>query len=342
MSHEIESNDGLVLARGEPAWHGLGTVIQGSPTVPEALQIARMDYDILSLPLTAARRTVGWGDNGPTEANETIKVETHVAQVRSDDGSVLGVVGAGYTTVQNRELAALVIDAAGSEGVTIESAGTLRGGRDVFFLAHLDTFQIGARDKSHVYALFTNSHDGTGALRVLPTSIRVVCQNTRRAALSGKESRALTVSERHTSNLRDRMEDVRRALRGAAAVAAHVKEEAEALAARSMTKEQVSAFFASYYAAEYGALPVGPYLSLSQGDKAKRTRAVDMAEVWHATLRQETDAMGTGPSAWLAANAITRWIDHDRTIRGGDRTHSNLMGSAADAKDKVFSLAAAL
>ncbi len=339
MAHEITDRDGMVLY-GKPAWHGLGKVVDKAPTPAEALQIAGLDWDIESVPLIGKRSRVTLGDdNVPVMVRQDIAVESHVANVRGDTGEVLGVVGSGYSVVQNRDLVPLIYDAAGAEGVTIESAGSLRAGRDVFFLAHLDTFNIGERDKSHTFALFLNSHAGTSALKVLPTSIRVVCANTRRAALSAADAKALTVNMRHTSGMPARMEDVRASLRGAKALAAREADIARALAARTMTPEEVRDFFAGTYRRLYGDLPRDP---ATAGDKAKVTRAREMTRTWWETLRAERDTLGVAPSAWLAANAVTEWIDHKRTVRGGDRLASNLDGSGADAKDDVFAGALAL
>lgn len=336
MSHEITERDGLVLT-GTPAWHGLGTVVADAPSPAEALRIAGLGWSVERVPLFMRRKAVTVDADGSLAEQDTEQgVESHVANVRQDTGEILGVVGSGYSVVQNRDLVGLIYDAARSEGVKIESAGSLRAGRDVFFLAHLDTFQIGQRDRSHLYALFANGHDGGRALSVLPTSVRVVCANTLRLATS-KEADSLTVTLRHTNGMAERLDDVRACLRGAAAVAEREADKARSLAERTMSPTEVAAFFGTVYAKMYGEIPTGD----TRGDKGKRTRAREMAESWARTLRTETDALALPVSAWTAANAVTRWIDHERGVRG-DRNYANLFGGAADAKADVFASALAL
>lgn len=338
MSHEITDSDGMVLT-GRPAWHGLGTVVADAPTPEKALQIARLDWDVQQTPVFTRRSRPVADDNGVRQETTEIKIETHVANVRSDNDAILGIVGEGYSVVQNRDLAGLVREAAQSEGVKIESAGSLRGGKDVFFLAHLDSFKIGERDKTHTYALFANGHDGGRALTILPTSVRVVCANTLRLATS-EQSKRLTVTARHSSGLAERMDQIRATLRGAAALASHEKERAEALAARSMSPDETAAFFRKCWERMYGPLPK---TTETRGEKTRLSRARSIVPKWGQTVREEADALGLQPSAWLAANAVTRWIDRERTVRGTkDRTYTNLLGNAADDKADVFAEAVAL
>lgn len=336
MAHEITERDGLVLY-GTPAWHGLGTVVDKAPSPMEALRIAGLDWDVDQRAAYYAEEPTLTADGFVTTYQP---IPGTVANVRRDTREVLGAVGDGYTVVQNRDVAGLVYDAAQSESVTVETAGSLRSGREVFFCAHLGTFAIGERDRSHQYALFVNAHDGTRALTVVPTSVRVVCANTKRAALSKAEASRLVVTLRHSSGLGDRLDEVRTVLRGARALVEREAEAARALAARKMTPAEVESFFSAVYARMYGAVP--PADVSDRGGKAKRTRALDMAGDWSRTLGTESDMLGESPNAWLAANAVTRWIDHDRTTRGGDRLHSNLLGSAASAKDDVFAEALTL
>jgi hypothetical protein len=54
------------------------------------------------------------------------------------------------------------------------------------------------------YVLLANSHDGSLALRVVPTSVRVVCQNTLNLALGRAGSTGVAI--RHLDSLEDRVQ----------------------------------------------------------------------------------------------------------------------------------------
>lgn len=337
MSHEITSRDGVVLVR-VGGWHGLGTVVEEAPSPEKALQIAGMDWDVEQYDSYIDRKRILFGDDGVTETTEKIRTGD-VANVRSDTGEVLGTVSERYSVIQNRDLVGLIYAAAQNEDVVVETAGSLRAGRDVFFLCPLSCFRIGQMDDNYLYALVTNTHDGTGALTVTPTSIRVVCKNTQRAAIDEDERKNLTLRLPHNARLMERVGEVQACLRGARIAALKEVDRAEALASRILGPEEIAGFFSAVYARLYGEAKTDPK---TRGERSKATRAVDMLGDWAGTLARECVALDQRPNAWLAANAVTNWIDHRRTIRGGDRLYSNLLGSAAEAKDTVFAEAAGL
>src|SRR5690554_6256354 len=101
MPHEVESMM-YWLREGVP-WHGLGTPVEDAPDSEAALVKAGLLWAVNQLPLHILR------DGQPVE------VPGWVANVRSTDGAVLGVVTNSYKPVQNREAFAFV-DALLGEG----------------------------------------------------------------------------------------------------------------------------------------------------------------------------------------------------------------------------------
>ena len=83
MAHEFES--GFFVT--EPAWHGLGVVLQDPPTVQEAITAAGLDWKV-----ELRRLTMPDGREVPNRA-----------VVRSTDESLLGVVGPDYEPLQNSD-----------------------------------------------------------------------------------------------------------------------------------------------------------------------------------------------------------------------------------------------
>ena len=200
MAHEITKSDHLVLA-GERAWHGLGTLVADAPSPADALTLARLDWTVsLSGPI------VGAFDDGTS-----LDYDSNVLIKRDDTNTVLGCVGSRFVPVQNSTLAE-VADALGTTGeVKVETAGSLNGGKRVWFLLKSDSIDIGDRGDEHVpYILLANGHDGSLALRCLPTMVRVVCANTWRAA--DEAGRQVGYTFRHTANIGDRVDDMKRAL----------------------------------------------------------------------------------------------------------------------------------
>lgn len=67
----------------EPAWHGLGTVVDHAPTSAAAFRLAGLDWEVLTRPLFYG----GIGGNGADSYNP---VKGRVATVRADIGRAGG------------------------------------------------------------------------------------------------------------------------------------------------------------------------------------------------------------------------------------------------------------
>ena len=176
----------------ETPWHGLGTMVQEAPTSKEAIELAGLDWIVEGKPIF------------DSHGNE---IKGYKANVRNTDDSVLGVVSDKYKIVNNHE-AFDFTDSLIGEGVTYETAGSLRGGKTIWLLAKMPERDI-VGDKFDPYICFTNSHDGLGAIRVCMTPIRVVCNNTLNMALrSAKRS----WSTRHMGDMNSKLAEAKETL----------------------------------------------------------------------------------------------------------------------------------
>lgn len=106
-----------------------------------------------------------------------------------------------YKVVQNEEAFAFTDKLLG-EGVRYETAGSLNEGRKVWVLARMPREYIMLGDRISPYMVFSNTHDGSGAIRVAMTPIRVVCNNTLNLALA---TATRSWSAMHTSRVQDRI-----------------------------------------------------------------------------------------------------------------------------------------
>lgn len=177
----------------ETPWHGLGEIVATAPTSADAIHLAGLDWDVVPQPIFLADGT---------------KIEGSVANVRSSDNKPLGIVGDRYQIVQNCEAFSFTDNLLG-EGVKYETAGSLKGGRTIWLLAKLpDKFEI-LGEKVDPYVVFTNTHDGSGAVRVAMTNVRVVCNNTLNMAL---HSAKRTWSTRHTGNMESKLQAAQQTL----------------------------------------------------------------------------------------------------------------------------------
>ena len=184
MAAEVET---MFYTREKP-WHGLGTLVAEAPESREALRIAGLNWKVLQEPVY-------------TENDELI--QGYKANVRDSDRKILGVVTDRYKVIQNEEAFAFT-DALLGEGVRYETAGSLQEGRRVWLLARLPREYIIAGERISPYMVFSNTHDGSGAVKTALTPIRVVCNNTLNLALrTAKRSWSMI----HTGDISGKIEE---------------------------------------------------------------------------------------------------------------------------------------
>lgn len=338
MAHEITSTDGLVLHKHR-AWHGLGTIVQDAPTPADALKIAGLDWEVEQWALSAT--------NGE---DARVAVTSHVANIRTDTRSQLGIVGKDWKPFQNRDLADFCGSLAGDgEVVKCETAGSIRGGQKVWFLLKGETFTVRKRDNDAVtpYICVSNGFDGGTALRITPTTIRVVCSNTLHMVIPRYESGAITGGRsaayvvHHTGNMDERIEEAKAALKGYQQRAEENRELIDHLAAKEVNSEAVNRFLLQCYTKHFGAIADNPK---NEPEQRKRDAALEAVAACIRRFEGETKVAGT--TAWNALNAYTGWLQHDKRVNRKDveaaremRIGSNLLGENADRSLDAFATA---
>jgi len=330
MAHEILSSDGLVLTR-KMAWHGLGVVVDHAPSAVEALGLARLDWRVEQWPLVARSGDV------------SRDVDSHVLNVRSDTREPLGVVGSGYSPVQNGDLARFV-DALGADGsVKIESAGSIRGGKRVWFLAQGESVWASDRDEVKTYLLVANGHDGTMAVTAQPTSVRVVCSNTLHMAL---RDRARAVRFRHEGDVSSKLDAARIALGVFNKSRDAFQDQVHTLNAKTLDSETLRRFFVDVYTQTVEPIPAAP------ANAAERESVADARIVlsqWARNFESDMSKVQGAATAWTALNSVTQWFDHQKQVRGKDhlarqqnRLYAKWWGESADSKAAAMNAALAL
>ena len=209
MAHNINFNEQTgkysFFSTKEKAWHGLGQIVKDYPTNAEALKFAGLDY-------TVEKRKLFTFDNENEIANADteikipeIEVPNFYATIRTDNETVLGVVGKDYEIVQNTDAFSFFDAIVEGDGIQYETAGALGRGERIFITAKLPNYiKVGKDDLIEQYLFLTTSHDGVGSITAAFTPVRIVCNNTLNAALRSK-SNAFKI--RHTANAKERLEE---------------------------------------------------------------------------------------------------------------------------------------
>jgi phage/plasmid-like protein (TIGR03299 family) len=297
------------MALAQAAWHGYGTVIGRNMAYNEALTTAGLDWTAKLAPVTAVT------DTGITE------VDTHRATYRSDNGQILGVVGADYAPHQPAELlelARLTVDAAPTDA-NVEVLGTLRGGRIVFITVALPDHVEVAGDVHVPRLVWVTSMDGTLATRAVATFVRAVCMNTIRASF---RSARTSWAARHTSSLTGRTADARSALKLVWRVADTFRQEVEALTTQAVTDRQVDQVLTQLW-------PDNPDATARTRDNASQRRA-QVRSLYHNDAR-----VGWNGTAYGLVQAVSTWELWD-SPRRGDRGEQVLANLFAGTKTRAI------
>ena len=179
--------------------------------ISEVIERAECNYEVEKQPLVRVTPEMldairnGEPITGLTSANI---IDTHCATMRTDNNHTFGVVGSDYGVVQNSKAFEFIdhLQQHFGQQSIIETAGALNEGSRVYVTCRLDEdFYLDDFKKDAVqnYIIITTSHDGSGAIKVFSSPVRVICQNTLNMALMKKTER---ISYKHTKNVRERMD----------------------------------------------------------------------------------------------------------------------------------------
>jgi phage/plasmid-like protein (TIGR03299 family) len=228
-----------------------------------------------------------------------------VANVRTDTKAVLGVVGKRYRVFQNREAFDFMDGLVGDKLAMYETAGALHGGKRVWMMASIPKeYRAGPDDLIKPYVLLTNTHDGSQALRMIPTTVRVVCQNTLNLALRESGVEGLTIS--HHPRLESRIAEARAKLGIIAARFDKFDDELHAMLAKELTVTEASGYFRGLTGAD---LPHGTA-------RQKKSREQIFGQMLGNFDNDRNTLPGVKHTAWGAYNAVSEWADHQRKYRG--------------------------
>jgi phage/plasmid-like protein (TIGR03299 family) len=217
----------------KPSWHGEEVLLDDHPTLEEARLIAhpwepvreklfRRNQAALSKGLNDLTAALTLGNLTPemleAEFNHIIErsfgeAEGFDAIVRDDNDALLHVAKDSFGLFPNYGLYEIMEVFLG-QGALIETGGTVNGGRQVYLLAYLpEPFQVpGDTSATYPFLAILNAHDGTSALRLLPTNVRVVCWNTFNYASLIAEQTGVQYTFKHTASVKERVEEAKTAL----------------------------------------------------------------------------------------------------------------------------------
>jgi len=303
MSHNVET----MAYTNEVPWHGLGVHIAQAPSVKEMLKTAKLNWRVDRVPLFTKD-----GDEVPGFA----------ALQRSSDKSVLDVVGSRYQPVQNEDAFEFFNEFVQAGKATMETAGSLQGGRYVWGLANLkQSFELKGGDKVKGYLLCACPHQQGKSMLYKFTSVRVVCNNTYTLALNKggaqwRMSHARKFNEEAITEAKDALGIARDEM-------SEFEKTAKKLQSIKLKREKVIELLG---------------LTFQPGEELKDMLAEGGLNKKMEMIMQAYEmAPGAEPgNAWGALNAVTYWADHQASRTADKRLTNAWLGKTAVQKERVL------
>lgn len=309
MAANVES---MFYVRNTP-WHGLGVNVQEAPKSEDALRIAGLHWKVIQEPIR-------------TQKGE--EISGYRANIRDTDRTILGVVTERYKVIQNQEAFAFT-DGLLGEGVRYETAGSLQNGKKVWLLARMPQEYIISGDRISPYLLFSNTHDGSGAVKVALTPIRVVCNNTLNLALrTARRSWSMI----HTGNINEKMEEARDTLLLARTYMDELGKEAENLMKQKVTDKKVQEYMELL-------LPMEDEMSPQTKKNISRLREELKYRYFNAP-----DLQNVGKNAYRFLNAVSDFATHAEPLRKTSNYRENLFAKTVEGNpliDRAYQMVSA-
>jgi phage/plasmid-like protein (TIGR03299 family) len=309
MAHQFES--GFFVGQG--AWHGLGTVLDHPPTTASAIADAGLDWQVNEQAIYTQ------------SVHGLSPVSTHKSLVRSSDYQLLGIVSQQYQPLQNQDAFSWFDFLLHDGDVSLEAAGSLKQGKRIWVLAKVNglTTDVLRDDAVEPYLLLSNSHDGSTAIWIQFTPIRVVCANTLSYALSRSENDRLSNRAfriRHQGDIQAKLSQAQLALDFARQRFAVATEEYQAMARYQLNQADFDLYLSCVLDTE----------------DPQSTRAYPKIS---ANFQQGRG--NKGQTLWDAYNGVTEWLDYQR---GSDanRLDSSWFGASSKTRQLAHSTALAL
>jgi len=323
MAHEIEMVNGQarMMFAGKLPWHGLGQAVEKEVTAAAAIRLAGLDWTIEKHPVFLKGKNDV--DGIPVIGSS---VPNAFAVLRPEDSQILGVVTGAYEIIQNSDCFDFMDSIIGEGQAIYHTAGSLFNGRIIFITLKLPTDAKVGPDKIEKYILLSSSHDGSQALSIQWTPVRVVCANTLSAAFGDCSS---GIKIRHRRNYRGKVEEARKVLQLTEVYYAELEKCFNQLLNTPFTNINMEDFAEDLFHVEG---------TVSKQTKAKRSRIVELFSTGQGNA-------AVGNTKWAAYNAVTEFVDHNtkfRTREGvseADARMNNVMfGTGYELKNKALKL----
>ena len=325
MAHLVES----MAYVGDTPWHGLGNQLPQKQPIEVWAQAAGMDWHIKESPVHFSIENVH-------NASMFGTFEDQKVLYRSDSNQALSVVSSRYQVVQPLEVLEFYRDLTEYAGFELETAGVLKGGRKFWALARTgQSMALKGTDLVNGYVLLATSCDGSLATVAMPTTVRVVCNNTLSIAVA-VQSQAIKVSHRSSFDA----DAVKQRLGIAVSRWDEFMYQMKVLSERQVSTKEANRYFEhllignqSDEASQQGLKCVKPQADVVMPNN----RAYNKLQSMYNGHGRGAELTAAKNSAWGLLCAVTEFVDHERQARStSNRLDSAWFGNGAQMKQQAL------
>lgn len=344
-----------IQVKGLPWAHGLGTDVKDCTSAQEVMEKAGLNWNVekcelsAKMPLTMRDSQMLFDNADEDEFAYCGKVFRTVPNqygtYRTDINQPLGIVKQKYEVVQNMDAFNFFDDAIGEGKARWEYAGMMGYGQKIYVAAKLPTEITVKGDPVETYLVFSNSHDGSSALDILFTPVRMFCLNCLNAALRNADSH---IRLRHTKSVGEKLQQGKEVLKIACEYADDTKLLYESLAMATLSEKQVMEYFARIVLTDEEVSRVIHFGGVNAFEKAiagnwyikdraeLSTKKINkLAAIWNYYLDGPGQNQILG-NAWGAYNAITGYYSNVANVNGEKRLDGLLWGSVNNTMNKAL------
>jgi phage/plasmid-like protein (TIGR03299 family) len=284
--------------------------VQGeAATVEEALRFGNLDAQITASPIYD---------------QDMRQIEGH--QRIGTNQQTYGITSERYNIVQNRDALGIMNDILGASSAQISTIGYDHFGARVFVQAKMPhSWEALKGDAMDNYLTISTTHNGKGSVKATFGSLRLFCQNQMSAVLKATSERMVSI--RHNSKANERVREAAQIMMEGSKEWDIIKEQAEILARKSVSRKQSEAFVQAMF-------PAPPKDAQRDGNKTAR-------ETLSRLIDTHKGVEVSGGTAWGLFNAATEYFDHHAQTRGDNNltVRSVLNGHKFRAKAAELAMA---
>ncbi len=270
---------------------------------------------------------------GATEYGGTTTISSdQVMTYRSDTNQCLGVVGADYQVMQPSDVRSLVTEVTGSDKVD-----TTWDGRTMITQAPFTKMLLPGEDEVISNFTVVNSFNGGTSLSGMGCSFRMFCSN--QLSLAFKQAGNSLYRIRHNGDWDAKVLEFNKAAKDVRQKQVEFAETVKVLVKREVSQDTLNELWSAV-------TPIVLDISGKEDDRDKDLIKLSAYRTSCQNTFDEENSNGAPATMWLAANAVTKFVQHSVAKKGrktddNRRFVNNTIGRGARTTNEVMRAALA-